>query len=243
MSAFGTGLVSRAAHGAALFICAVALISGTLLFSMTASHSQTNRDDSLIIAARRGDTAAVKKLLGEGASVKARDGGGRTALLVATQGNAKSGNHVGIARLLIAAGADVNAKDNMEDSPFLYAGAEGRNEILKMTLAAGADLKSLNRYGGTALIPAAHHGHAETVKILLATAIDKDHVNKLGWTALLEAVILGDGGKTHTEIVRLLAEAGANPNIADRDGATPLAHAKKRGFSAMARILEKAGAK
>ncbi len=61
-------------------------------------------------------------------------------------------------------------------------------------------------------------------------AIDKDHVNKLGWTALLEAVILGDGGKTHTEIVRLLVEAGANPNIADRDGVTPLAHAKKRGY-------------
>ena len=70
------------------------------------------------------------------------------------------------------------------------------------------------------------------MKILLGErAIDKDHVNKLGWTALLEAVILGDGGKTHTEIVRLLVEAGANPNIADRDGVTPLAHAKKRGFS------------
>ena len=48
------------------------------------------------------------------------------------------------------------------------------------------------------------------MKILLATAIDKDHVNKLGWTALLEAVILGDGGTAHTEIVRLLVEAGAN---------------------------------
>ena len=72
-----------------------------------------------------------------------------------------------LARLLIAAGADVNAKDDIEDSPYLYAGAEGRDEILKMTLAAGADLKSPNRYGGTALIPAAHHGHPETVKILL----------------------------------------------------------------------------
>lgn len=231
-------LKSRAAPGAALFICAVALICGAFLFSMTVSHSQANRDDSLIVAARRGDIAAMKKLLGEGAGVKARDGGGRTALLAATHGN-----HVESARLLIAAGADVNAKDNMEDSAFLYAGAEGRNEILKMTLAAGADLKSTNRYGGTALIPAAHHGHPETVKILLATAIDKDHVNKLGWTALLEAVMLGDGGKTHTEIVRLLIEAGANPSLADRDGVTPLAHAKKQGFAAMSRILEQAGAK
>ena len=75
----------------------------------------------------------------------------------------------------------------------------------------------MNRYGGTALIPAAHHGHPEAVRVLLGTAIDKDHVNKLGWTALLEAVILGDGGPVHTEIVRLLVEAGANVNIADRE--------------------------
>ena len=154
-----------------------------------------------------------------------RDARGRTALLAATHGN-----HVAVARALIAAGADVNAKDDIEDSPFLYAGAEGRIEILKMTLAAGADLKSTNRYGGTALIPAAHHGHPEAVRILLGTAIDKDHVNKLGWTALLEAVILGDGGPVHTEIVRLLVEAGANVNLADRDGVTPL-RTPGRGFA------------
>jgi len=112
-----------------------------------------------------------------------------------------------------------------------------------MTLAAGADLKSTNRYGGTALIPAAHHGHTEAVRILLGTAIEKDHVNRLGWTALLEAVILGDGGRVHTEIVRLLVEAGANVNTGDKDGVTPLAHARRRGFAGMVRILEARGAR
>ena len=48
----------------------------------------------------------------------------------------------------------LNAQDAMQDSPCLYAGAQGRLEILRMTLAAGADLKSTNRCGGTALIPA-----------------------------------------------------------------------------------------
>ena len=184
------------------------------------------------------DAAVVQAALREGAAIDARDRNGRTALLIATHAN-----KVEVARVLIAAGADVNAKDSIQDSPYLYAGAEGRNEILKMTLAAGADLKSTNRYGGTALIPAAHHGHPETVKILLATAIDKDHVNNLGWTALLEAVLLGDGGAVHTEIVRLLVEAGANPNIADREGVTPLGHAKRRGFAGMVRILAAAGAR
>jgi len=218
----------KAALGAAFFVFGLAL----------SAHADPAQDRALIAAAVRGDTAGVQTLLRAGANVSARDERGRTALLAATHGN-----QVEAARLLIAAGADVNAKDAIEDSAFLYAGAEGRNEILKMTLAAGADLKATNRYGGTALIPAAHHGHVETVKILLGTKIDKDHVNKLGWTALLEAVVLGDGGPVHTEIVRLLVGAGANANIADRGGVTPLAHARRRGFSQMVAILERAGAR
>ena len=56
-------------------------------------------------------------------------------------------------------------------------------------------------------------------------------------------MILGDGGAAHTEIVRLLVEAGASVNIADRDGVTPLAHARKSGYSGMVRILSAAGAR
>lgn len=188
-------------------------------------------------AARAGDVAALRRLRAGGVPVDARDSGGRTALLVATQAD-----RVEAARWLIAQGADVNAKDAIQDSPFLYAGAEGRLEILKLTLASGADLKSTNRYGGTALIPAAHHGHIETVRELLKTAIAIDHVNRLGWTALLEAIILGDGGPAHIVIVRLLVGAGANVNLADAQGVTPLAHARARDRGEIAAILERAGA-
>lgn len=87
----------------------------------------------------------------------------------------------------------MNAKDRIGDSPYLYAGAAGHLEILKMTLAHGADLRSTNRYGGTALIPAAERGHADTVQTLVEAGVAVDHVNRLGWTALLEAIILGDG--------------------------------------------------
>jgi ankyrin repeat protein len=166
----------------------------------------------------------------------ARDAQGRTALLVAAHGN-----RIEVARALIAAGADVNARDHIEDSPYLYAGAEGRLEILRMTLAAGADLKSVNRYGGTALIPACHHGYPDTVRELLMTSIDVDHANKLGWTALLEAVILGDGGPRYLDIVGQLIAAHANVNQADRGGRTPLWHARSRGLPAIADMLVAAG--
>lgn len=199
------------------------------------AQDRAERERNLIAAAERGDLPAVRKLLAEGARLEARDRAGRTVLLAATHGN-----RVEVARFLIQQGADVNAKDNLEDTPFLYSGAEGRLEILKMTLGR-ANLKDTNRYGGTALIPAAHHGHVEAVKVLLGTAIDKDHINKLGWTALLEAVILGNGGPVHTEIVRLLVAARVNVNIADRDGVTPLTHARRRNYSEMVRILSAAG--
>ena len=152
-------------------------------------------------------------------------------------------NQVAVARLLMEAGADVNAQDAQRDSPLLLAGARGYTEIVKLALAHKPDFRVTNRYGGTALIPACHYGHVDTVKALLASPIDVDHVNDLGWTALLEAVILGDGGRAHTEIVRLLIARGANPNLADRQGVTPLAHARQRGQVAIVKLLEAAGAR
>jgi ankyrin repeat protein len=223
--------IAKAASAAFFFL--------SVAWSAPLHAQQANEPErEMIAAAERGELVVVKKLLSGGVRIDARDQRGRSALLAATQRN-----RVEVARHLIQEGADVNAKDFIQDTPYLYAAAEGRIEILKMTLAAGADLKDTNRYRGTGLIPAAHHGHVEAVKLLLATAIDKDHVNNLGWTALLEAVILGDGGADHTEIVRLLTDAGANINIADRDGVTPLAHARKSGYSAMVRILTSAGAR
>jgi ankyrin repeat protein len=194
--------------------------------------------DGLVAAAERGEVLVVRRLLAEGVNVNSCDGRGRTALLAATQRN-----QIDVARLLINEGADVNAKDLVQDTPFLLAGAEGRTEILRLMLKAQPDLRSVNRFGGTALIPASHHGHVGTVALLLTTAIDKDHINNLGWTALMEAVVLGDGGARHVEIVRLLAEAGADVGIPDRDGVSALAHARRRGYSGIVTILEGAAAR
>lgn len=206
-----------------------------LAFTCLAAHAETpSMDTRLLYAAQRGDAPAIRRLLKEPVALDSRDGQGRTPLLVATHGN-----HIDAAKVLIEAGADVNAKDNIHDSPYLYAGARGLNEILQLTLSHGADLASTNRYGGTALIPAAERGHVETVQILIDAGVDVNHLNRLHWTALLEAVILGDGGPRHVDIVRRLLAAGADPAIADKDGVTALQHARALGYADMVALLER----
>ncbi|KOO50189.1 ankyrin repeat domain-containing protein [Viridibacillus arvi] len=191
---------------------------------------------SLFEAVEKQDSNAVKKALKSEQDINTQDSKGRTALMIATYNN-----DVKSAKFLIEAGADVNIQDDMQNSPFLYAGAEGYLDILKLTTKAGADPKITNRYGGIALIPASEHGYVDVVKFLLTeTNSDVNHINNLGWTALLEAIILGDGGKKQQETVRILLEHGANPNLADRDGVTPLEHAEKLGYKEIEKLLRKA---
>ncbi len=83
----------------------------------------------------------------------------------------------------------------------------------------------------------------ETVRLLVASGIDLNHVNRLGWTALLEAVILGDGSPRYVQIVELLLRHGADPNLADAQGASPLQHARQRGQTAVAELLRRSGAR
>jgi ankyrin repeat protein len=241
MQPAGATRAIRALAAIVVLVVANALIgSATALAAapMERDKVTSENDTMLIAAAEKGDLEGIAKALRSGASIAARDSRGRIALLAATYGN-----HVPASLFLMAAGSDVNAKDHDENSAFLLAAAQGYLDILKLTLRSGADLKSTNRFGGTALIPAAHYGHVAVVRELLATPIPVDHVNKLGWTALLEAIILGDGGAKHTEIVQMLVSAKANVNLADKDGVTPLQHAKKKNQAAIVKILEAAGAK
>lgn len=209
------------------------LLLSALLFTGSAMAS-----DALFRAAVGNDVATIEAELANGAELEARDGQGRTALLLATRAAATEA-----ARVLIAAGADANAKDDISDTPYLYAGAEGRTEILRLLLAAGADLGDTNRFGGTALIPAAEKGHLDNVRILLDAGVNPNHVNRLGWTALLEAIILTDGGPVHRQIVAALIAGGADVNLPDGEGVTPLQHAEQRGFPEIAALLRAAGAR
>ncbi|MFN8212891.1 MAG: ankyrin repeat domain-containing protein [Candidatus Nanopelagicales bacterium] len=195
-------------------------------------------DDRLIRAAARGDLDAVRRAHARGASVEARDDQGRTALVAAAYGN-----HLGVARFLIDAGADVNAKDETVQSAYLIATAEVGDDprLLDLAIASGARINDKDSFNGTALIRAADRGYPRVVKRLLREDIDIDHVNRLGWTALHEAIILGDGSARYVEVVDLLVAAGADVSLRSRDdGLSPVEHAQARGYDEMVEILRSA---
>ncbi|WP_425413956.1 ankyrin repeat domain-containing protein [Paenibacillus terrigena] len=202
--------------------------------SMTKDVARMN--NQLILAAEQGNTEAVLQWLEQGANIDARDSQGRTAILAATHRN-----HPETVQALIEAGANIHIQDNQLDNPFLYAGAEGLLDIVKLLIDAGADPAITNRYGGVALIPASEHGYVEVVRELLTrTSIDVNHVNNLGWTALLEAIILNNGGPKQQQVIQLLIEHGADVTIPDKNGVTPLDHAKNRHFTEIERLLVEA---
>ncbi len=215
-------------------IVAAALALGVVL-TMQSGYAQ-DHGDRLLRAAATGNAAEMQRLLTAGAPLEHRDKQGRSALLLAV-----AGNHIAVAKALLAGGASPNTQAANQDTPWLLAGASGRTEILAAMIPAGPDFSIRNRYGGNALIPACERAHVETVKLLLTTKIDVNHINNLGWTCLLEIVLLGDGGPRHQEVARLVLAAGADPNIADKDGVSALKHARHRGQTEIARLIEEAG--
>ncbi len=215
------------------------LFSWVLISCTSDAQKKETMKPDIFAAITGNDEPTVKQWIAQGNNLETRNEKGETPLMAATYKN-----NIPLASLFIQAGADVNAQDRMLNSPFLYAGATGYLEILRLCLKAGARYDVYNRYGGTALIPACERGHIAIVTELLKDkSFPVDHINKLGWTGLLEAIILGNGGTKHIQIVQLLIDAGCHVNIADKDGVTPLAHAKSRGFTEIVKILEKAGAK
>ena len=203
------------------------------------STEEIARYTGLHAAAAKGDIMGIAVAGMVKANLEARDGNGRTPLHVAV-----FLKQYAVALALLTAGADANALEAQKYDIATIAAVANDVDMLKLALAAGASAKNITSpYEGTALIAAAHLGHVEVVKTLIAAKAPLDHVNNLGWTALLEAVILGDGGRNHVAIVRALVEAGAKLELADRQGVTPLGHARRRGHAQMISILERAGAR
>ena len=204
------------------------------------SADELARYTGLHAAAARGDVVAIERLSASSPdAIEARDDHGRTPLHVATFARQRDA-----IRALIRAGAKTGALENDRYDAMTIAAVADDEETLRVLLSLGASAKLItSRYDGTALIAAAHLGHDGVVRQLIEAGAPLDHVNNLHWTALIEAIVLGDGGARHQATVVALLSAGANTQLADRSGQTPLQLARSRGYGAMVQALLAAGAR
>lgn len=201
----------------------------------TESFPKTFPADSLIKAVSNNDLEKVQAVLKDkNYAIDEVNEKGESPLLIATHQN-----FIDIAKMLIDAGANINLQDQISDSPYLYAGAQGKTEILTYMLEKQVpDQKKVNRFGGNALIPAAEKGHLENVKLLLKDGrADINHQNNYGYTALIEAVALKDGSSIYQQIVKVLLEGGADKSLRDNTGRTAEDYAKNLGYSELLTIL------
>jgi ankyrin repeat protein len=186
------------------------------------------------LAAHENDIAAISKLSASGADLNARDRRGRTPVHIAA-----FASHDDALRALAKAGADMNALEDQAYDVVTIAAVADDPDLMSLAIDLGnCPRLTTSPYLGTALIAAAHLGHVEVVRRLVEAGAPLDHVNNLGWTAMIEAVILGDGGPDHQMVVQILAQAGADQSISDRDGLTPHAHARARNYVEILSILE-----
>ena len=221
-------------------VCAVGFFVACAAWAQVPpSPSETARYQGLHAAASKGDATQIQKLIASRIDLNIRDSYGRTPLHVAT-----FAKKVEAIRALVKAGAALDLLENDRYDAVTIASVADDEETLRVLLAVGASAKQItSRYDGTALIAAAHLGHDGVVRQLITAGAPLDHVNNLHWTATIEAIVLGNGGARHQATLKALIDAGANLQLTDRQGLTPLQLARQRGYTAMVTMLVAAGAR
>jgi len=203
-----------------------------------------------MIAVMRGDLEQARRMLGAGADPNETNPHGRTALMFAAEEG-----RLEIARELIKRGARTDLRDKDGKTALMLAAEEDRVEILRaveatheqrqeallsaigrhkiasvrILLELGADPDPLDEEGESRLILAARNGHAELLRALLDGGAQVHHQDNRGRTALWNAAT--------PEIVALLLERGADPDLPDAQGETPLHAAVREGRTEVVRLL------
>ncbi len=169
-----------------------------------------------LYAAGSGYALAVVHWLVAGADVNGRMKNGRTALIEASEEG-----RVEVVRLLLAAGAGVDAQDDEDEvTALIEASRWGHPAVVEVLLGAGADVEAHTRNGPTALMAASEEGRVEIVRRLLAAGADVDARDANHETALFTASRAGE-----PDVVEVLLAAGAAVDARDRHGTTPLIEA------------------
>lgn len=123
-----------------------------------------------------------------------------------------------IARLLLEAGADVNARSQYWDTtPLHLAAGQGDLDFIKFLLDHGADINAKDQSGSTPLEKAVRgrNPSAQNVMFLLGNGADAGAVNSFGYSILHAVVVRSSFLRTKfsSEIVEMLLDHGAKLDV------------------------------
>jgi ankyrin repeat protein len=170
----------------------------------------------------------LQLLITGGADVNQRGAGGKTALFAAALNGS---GYLDCVETLIAAGADLDLHNDRGHTVLTSVAAAENYAILNLLMQAGASTAGLD---SIQLIQAAGAGNIDRVKSLLAGKVNLD---------LDRGAALGNAAAAgHTQIVELLIQAGANVNLTDKLGFSPIASAAYSGYGEIVNLLIAAGA-
>jgi ankyrin repeat protein len=189
-------------------------------------------DPRIVEAARNRDHRTVRAVLSQNVDVNVRAHDGATALLWAAHWN-----DLETADLLIRAGANVNAANDLRVTPLSLACTNGSAALVERLVKAGANPHTPIATGETPLMTCAATGTVDGVRLLLAQGADvnaKEEVQKQ--TALMWAA-----AERHSDVVRTLIDHKADLQARTRKGFTALHFAAREGDQESVRLLLAAG--
>ena len=189
-------------------------------------------DYNLMIAASKGYTYEINRLIMKGADLFAETEQGVTALIFAI-----SSNQTKAAIMLIAYGSEVNKQTLQNDTPLLIATKNQNSEIAEALIRAGADIDATDRYDATPLHYASIYGYIEMADMLLYYDASINKKTLEGSTPLLASIWSGQAG-----IADLLVQKGADLEAKDKEGFTPFLMAALNGDTLIMDLLFKQGA-
>ena len=177
-------------------------------------------------ACREGDLFKVRRLIKEGHDVNTRGEYGRTPLI-----EAAIEGHDQVVEELITEGAHVNVKNKYSQLTALYCASwNGHCSVVKTLCAAGADTNVQDKEGETPLMGAAYWGRDEIVCELIRAGASVNVVTSRWWGGLAAgSTALHFAAAKNFSVVKRLCAAGADTNVQDRFGVTPLMCAVERG--------------
>jgi hypothetical protein len=165
----------------------------------------------------------TRDLLARGANPGIADDVGQTALMHAASPPLNRERF----RLLVEAGADVDARRNDGWTGLHLAAAGGMADAAEEWLRAGADVHARTPEGATPLMLAATW--LDIVRLLLAAGADVNAADQDGHTALTWAIVKQSWRHDECQLdsMRAMIDAGVDVNQRDREGVTPLGHARR----------------